>query len=258
MPNTVLVLEDSKTQARIVGSLFEKNGFKADFAQDRAEAMHKLQSRSYALLLLDVFLGEENSLDYLELYRDAAGDAPIAIMTAGKRDVPLAASVALNKARRAHVDFLLPKPFDLNDVRQICEEAERIRRRKGPIKRVLVIDDDAHARIIYRNFLEEEGFYVAESTSVEDALIRLEITRVDAILIDLIMPGIGGLTGIKVIAATWPDIPQIAMTGYTKGTDHLQSALTRGASHGLAKPFTKQALMTVITKALSSDRTVLI
>jgi len=258
MPNTVLVLEDSKTQARIVGSLFEKNGFCADFAHDRAEALHKLSSRSYALLVLDVFVGDENSLDYLELYRDASGDAPIAIMTAGKRDVPLAASVALNKARRAHVDFLLPKPFDLNDVHQICTEAERIRRRKGPIKRILVIDDDAHARIIYRNFLEEEGFYVAESTSVEDALIRLEITRVDAIMIDLIMPGIGGLTGIKVIAATWPEIPMIAMTGYTKDTDHLQNAILRGASYALAKPFPKPVLMTTINRALSSDRTILI
>jgi len=258
MPNTVLVLEDSKTQARIVGALFERNGFKADFAHDRHEALHKLSSRSYALLVLDVFVGDENSLDFLEIYRDASGDAPIAIMTAGKRDVPLAASVALNKARRAQVDFLLPKPFDIHDVHQICAEAERIRRRKGPIKRILVIDDDAHARIIYRNFLEEEGFYVAESSSVEDALIRLEITRVDAIMIDLIMPGIGGLTGIKIIGATWPDIPIIAMTGYTRDTDHLQNALQRGASHALAKPFTKPVLMTTINKALSSDRTVII
>lgn len=258
MPNTVLILEDSKTQARIVGALFEKNGFKADFAHDRFEALHKLSSRGYALLVLDVFVGEENTLDYLDAYRKAAGDAPIAIMTAGRRDMPLAGSQALNKARRAEVEFLLPKPFDINDVHQICAEAERIRRRKGPVKRILVIEDDAHSRIIYRSYLEDEGFYVAESTSVEDALVRLEITRVDVILIDLIMPGIGGMTGIKVIAATWPDVPLIAMTGYTQNPDNLHNALARGAVSALAKPFTKDVLLTEVKKALSADRTVVL
>ncbi|MFP1132498.1 response regulator [Asticcacaulis sp. W401b] len=254
MPNTVLILEDSKTQARIVGALFEKNGFKADFAHTRSEALHKLSSRGYALLVLDVFVGEENTLDYLEIYRRAASDAPIAIMTAGKRDMPLAGSQALNKARRSEVEFLLPKPFDLNDVHQICAEAERIRRRKGPVKRILVIDDDAHARIVYRSYLEEESFYVAESSSVEDALVRLEITRVDAILIDLIMPGIGGITGIKVIAATWPDVPLIAMTGYTQNPENLEKALSRGAVSALKKPFTQEVLLSEVKKALSADR----
>ncbi|UDF04967.1 response regulator [Asticcacaulis sp. AND118] len=258
MPNTILILEDSKTQARIVGTLFEKNGYKADFAHDRFEALHKLNSRGYALLVLDVFVGEENTLDYLHMYRKAAGDAPIAIMTAGKRDTPLAGSQALNKARRAEVEFLLPKPFDINDVHQICAEAERIRRRKGPVKRILVIEDDAHSRIIYRSYLEDEGFYVAESNSVEDALVRLEITRVDAILIDLIMPGIGGMTGIKVISATWPDVPLIAMTGYTQNPDNLHNALARGAISALAKPFTKDVLLTEVKKALSDDRTVVL
>ncbi|MDC7683530.1 response regulator [Asticcacaulis sp. BYS171W] len=253
MPNTVLVLEDSKTQARIVSALFEKAGFKTDIVHDRFDAWHKLKTRRYFLILLDVFIGEDNTLDYINDYRALADTTPIAIMTAGQRERPLAASRALNEARRAEVEFLLPKPFDLNDVKQVCAETERIRRRKGPIQRVLVIDDDAHARIIYRNFLEEEGFYVAESASIEDALIRLEITRVDAIVSDIIMPGIGGMTGIKIISATWPDVPIIAITGYTKNTHHLEDALERGARYSLAKPFNKSQLMQLILKSLPSD-----
>ncbi|ESQ80525.1 response regulator [Asticcacaulis sp. YBE204] len=255
MPNTILVLEDSKTQARIVTALFEKAGFTTDIVHDRFDAWHRLKTRRYFLIVLDVFIGEDNTLDYINDYRALAGTTPIAIMTAGQRERPLAASRALNEARRAEVEFLLPKPFDLNDVKQVCAETERIRRRKGPMQRVLVIDDDAHSRIIYRNFLEEEGFYVAESASVEDALVRLEITRVDAILTDIIMPGIGGMTGIKVFSATWPEVPIIAMTGYTKNTQHLEDALTRGATHALAKPFNKAQLMDVILKALPQDQT---
>ncbi|BBF80286.1 flagellar regulatory protein FleQ [Asticcacaulis excentricus] len=91
---------------------------------------------------------------------------------------------------------------------------------------------------------------------MEDALVRLEITRVDAILIDLIMPGVGGMTGIKVIAATWPNVPIIAMTGYAQNPENLEKAISRGAVTALTKPFTKEVLVSELKRALSDDRIV--
>lgn len=261
MTQNVLVVEDSKTQARIVETLLIKAGATVHIANDRLEALQKLKAHTFQLIVLDVFIGQDDSLDHLEAFRALAPHTPIAVMTAGQRDRPLAASQALNRARRSDVDFLLPKPFDLDDIRQICEEAGRIQRRKGPVKRILVIDDDAHSRIIYRNFLEDEGFYVAESPSVEDALLRLEMTRIDAVLTDIVMGGIGGLTGIKIINATWPAIPIIAMTAYLKNGDVLQDAMLKGAKLSIRKPFNQLQLLQVVNRAMaqySDDNTVLI
>ena len=126
MAKTVLILEDSPTQASIVSNLFKRAGYVPVVAHDEAGAVNELKTRTCDLLVFDVFVGGSNTLEHLDIYRGLAPDAPIAIMTAGRRDDPLAASAALNKARRAKVDFLLPKPFHYDDILQICEDAARL------------------------------------------------------------------------------------------------------------------------------------
>ncbi|MFT4075334.1 MAG: response regulator [Asticcacaulis sp.] len=250
MSDYVLILEDSKTQAHIVGGLFEKCGLIADYAHDINSAIKKLGQRGYSLIVLDVFVGVDNTLDHLPRLRKLAPNAPVAIMTAGRRDQPLAASQALNQARRAKVDFLLPKPFSLEDIRQVVEETQYIRRHRRQFIKVLIIDDDTTTRMIYRSYLENEGYFISESSSVEEALGRLDITRVDLVLTDLVMDGIGGLAGIRIISSTWPDVPIIAMTGYTREGDALQSAVQKGAALALAKPFGQDQLLEAVNKCL--------
>ncbi len=254
MSDYVLILEDSKTQAHIVGGLFEKCGYIADYAHDIAGAQKKLKLNSYNLIVLDVFVGLDNTLDHLPRLRKLAPNTPIAIMTAGRRDQPLAASHALNQARRAKVDFLLPKPFILEDIRQVIEEASYIRQHKRQFVKVLIIDDDTTTRMIYRSYLENEGFFISESATVEEALGRLDITRVDLVLTDLIMEGIGGLAGIRIISATWPDVPIIAMTSYVQDGENLQSALQKGAAIALAKPFGREELLEAIKNCLETPQ----
>ena len=123
MSRSVLILEDSAIQARIISKLFERAGFTPCHVPDHASAIRELKTQSFALLVLDVYVGGSNTLEQLDIIRALAPDTPIAIMTAGRRDDPLAASAALNKARRAKVDFLLPKPFHYDDILQICQDA---------------------------------------------------------------------------------------------------------------------------------------
>ncbi len=122
MALSVLILEDSKTQATIISKMFEKAGFAATCVPTEEEALALLKSQSFQLLVLDVFVDGHNTLDDLPLYRDLAAGVPIAIMTAGHMANPESGADALNKARRQRVMFLLPKPFYFDDVKQICED----------------------------------------------------------------------------------------------------------------------------------------
>ena len=124
MPRHVLILEDSRTQAIIISKMFQKAGYEATCVVDATEALEQLKSRSFDFLVLDVFIESRNTLDDLEAYRELANNAPIAIMTAGQIDNAEAGAAALNKARRARVNFLLPKPFYFDDVKQICEDVD--------------------------------------------------------------------------------------------------------------------------------------
>ena len=74
---------------------------------------------------------------HLSEFRALKPDVPIAVMTAGRDTKMDGASAALNRARRANVDFLLPKPFDLTDIQQI-----RIALDAAAIKRSISVEND--------------------------------------------------------------------------------------------------------------------
>ncbi|MDV6331677.1 response regulator [Asticcacaulis sp. 201] len=131
MSRRVLILEDSRTQAIIISKMFQRAGYEAICVVDQADALAQLRTQSFGLLVLDVFIEARNTLDDLEVYREMAPQVPIAIMTAGQIDNPDAGATALNKARRARVNFLLPKPFFYDDVKQVCEDVDAFWTRNG-------------------------------------------------------------------------------------------------------------------------------
>ncbi len=124
MNTSILILEDSRTQAAIISKMFQKAGFTPVCASDADEARARLRSESFCLLVLDVFIENSNTLDQLDTFRALAPGVPIAIMTAGHDGDSEAGAGALNKARRHRVNFLLPKPFYYDDVCQVCADVE--------------------------------------------------------------------------------------------------------------------------------------
>lgn len=120
----VLILEDSRTQATIISKMFQRVGYATACVVTAEEAQEQLKAGAFDLLLLDVFVESHNTLDDLQVYRDLAPHVPVAIMTAGQIDNPDASAESLNKARRARVNFLLPKPFYFDDVKQICGDVD--------------------------------------------------------------------------------------------------------------------------------------
>ena len=133
----ILILEDSTTQSRIIAKMFGKLDFAVTAVADQATFVKRLCDESWDLLLIDVFIEGENSLEHLSECRALKPDVPIAIMTAGRDTMMDGASAALNRARRAHVDFLLPKPFDLIDIRQIRTELDAL-----AAKRAIRVEDN--------------------------------------------------------------------------------------------------------------------
>lgn len=118
MTPSVLIIEDSLTQAKLIGRMFERAGFALGLATSRLNALQELARQTWCLLVVDVFMTDENSLNHIDDYRRAALNTPIAVMTAIHKGAPLAASHSLNAARRAKLDFILPKPLRFEDIRQ--------------------------------------------------------------------------------------------------------------------------------------------
>ncbi len=134
----VLILEDSSTQSRIISKMFARMDFDVTAVPDQPAFLKQLCDQDWDLLAIDVFINGQNSLEHLNDFRALKPDVPIAVMTAGRDARMDGASAALNRARRAEVDFLLPKPFNLVDVQQIRRALDA-----AAINRSIQVESDA-------------------------------------------------------------------------------------------------------------------
>jgi two-component system response regulator (stage 0 sporulation protein F) len=116
-------------------------------------------------------------------------------------------------------------------------------------QRVLVVDDKPAVRQMVADVLREEGFEVVEATNGVEALWRLKSERMDAAVLDLRMPRLGGLEALRRIRALDPGLKVVIMTSYPEAIR--EQAASLGAAAVLAKPFEMRELL----QALGSETT---
>jgi two-component system nitrogen regulation response regulator GlnG len=115
---------------------------------------------------------------------------------------------------------------------------------------IWVVDDERSIRWVLERALAQEGLAV---TCFEDgqALLRnLEISRPDAIVSDIRMPGIDGLDLLHKIKQKYPDLPVIIMTAHSD-LDSAVSSIQGGAFEYLPKPFEVDEAVSIVKRALS-------
>jgi DNA-binding NtrC family response regulator len=103
------------------------------------------------------------------------------------------------------------------------------------MKRILIIDDEPNARLNFRLALEVEGYQVAEAPSGPTALEKLSAEQFDLALLDLRMPGVGGLELLEKMRAKGILTPVIIITAYGSVPDAVH-AMKLGAIDFLEKP----------------------
>jgi two-component system KDP operon response regulator KdpE len=114
--------------------------------------------------------------------------------------------------------------------------------------KILVVDDEPHIRRVMRVILAGQGYQIVEARSGEGALEKLREFLPDLVLLDLNMPGMGGLETCRTIRAT-SDVPIIVLT-VRSGEDDKVEALDAGADDYVTKPFGKKELLARIRAAL--------
>jgi two-component system cell cycle response regulator len=121
--------------------------------------------------------------------------------------------------------------------------------------RILVAEDSLVVRTVVCDQLEEEGYEVVQAVDGESALVQCALTKPDAILLDIEMPG---LDGHQVLARLkndpeLSDIPVVFLTGRTS-TDEMVAGLRAGAHDYLKKPFEPAELIARIGGAVRIKR----
>jgi two-component system KDP operon response regulator KdpE len=114
--------------------------------------------------------------------------------------------------------------------------------------RILVVDDEPQIRRVLRATLTAQGYEVQDARTGEDALMSVRNSRFDLILLDMNMPGIGGLETCRSIRSG-SEVAIIMLTVHDAEQDKV-AALDAGADDYITKPFSMPELLARIRAAL--------
>ena len=116
------------------------------------------------------------------------------------------------------------------------------------MKTILVVDDEQGMTLGLEMILSDAGFRVLKAATGEEALLIVKDFTPDLVLMDIMMPGLGGLETLKLlrIHPDYKNLPVIMMSGarpFAKQADY-------GWTEFVMKPFSGEQLLSVISKFL--------
>jgi DNA-binding NtrC family response regulator len=123
----------------------------------------------------------------------------------------------------------------------------------APPVSVLVIDDDESIRLGCVESLKQEGFVVRSANNGKAGLELAREEAFDVAIVDLKMPGIGGMTVLERLRQDAPDTQVIMITGYAT-IESAVVAIRMGAYDYLPKPFSVDMLNAVVKRAIERRR----
>jgi nitrogen regulation protein NR(I) len=118
-------------------------------------------------------------------------------------------------------------------------------------KQVLIVDDEPNLRKILSAQLTRDGYDVLTAEDGEQGLAALKEHHIDLVITDLKMPKVDGMALLKRALVDEPDLPIILITAH--GTiDTAVEALKAGAFDFVTKPFDKDEVRQIVSKALKT------
>ena len=119
---------------------------------------------------------------------------------------------------------------------------------------ILVVDDDKIARLLLRRFLDGEGYQVLEAENGPDALQILQETPVDLVVLDVVMPGMSGISVCSRIHELRISPPPVLIMTSIENDKEVDQVFEAGAVDYIRKPFPWTLLLNRIRHILSAHK----
>jgi DNA-binding response OmpR family regulator len=116
-------------------------------------------------------------------------------------------------------------------------------------RRIMVVEDDRLVQLAVAEHLRRVGYAVVACGSGEEALEQLAQREADAVVLDLDLPGIDGLTTLERARARWPGLKVVLCSA--RHLFERDEALRRGAVDFVPKPFCFRFLDAVLARVLA-------
>jgi signal transduction histidine kinase/CheY-like chemotaxis protein len=175
----ILVLEDDRQTLFLYERYLRGAGFQIVPARSIDDAREALRRVRPAAIVLDVMLEGETSWAFLAELKASADtrDIPALVVTITNRE---------DRARALGADEFFVKPLDQE---WITRKLQQLARRSGPIRTILVVDDDEVARYMLRRQLAGTDYRIIEAASGAQGLRLAQTASPQAIFLDFVLPG---------------------------------------------------------------------
>jgi DNA-binding NtrC family response regulator len=117
-------------------------------------------------------------------------------------------------------------------------------------REILIVDDDRSVCESLSDLLRGKGYGVSVVTDPAAAVAAIDTHKTELALVDLRMPGIGGIELLRLIKSRMPDLPVVIITGFAT-VDTAVAAMKYGAADVFTKPIKSSALLSQIQRILS-------
>jgi CheY-like chemotaxis protein len=257
-PATILCVDDEPEVLELLNEHFGLQGFVVLTATNGVEAFLQAKQWMPRAVVMDLFMPRLGGIGALARIKALDQGIAVILVSGMGNALDLVTEAGLS------VDAALPKPLDLP---KLSEALARVgvmapaalaagydSQPTRPIRaRVLVVDDELEVRKMVSEHLRDNGYEVIEAADGEEALARMPEYRPNIVLLDLMMAGIGGMETLRRVKAMAPETCVIVVTA-VEDIETAQTALGRGASDYVTKPFSRKYLDSVLEVHLLMDR----
>src|SRR4051812_12862778 len=197
----ILVCEDDRDVARLLGLMLEREGYQVDVAHNGAQARRLLRQRSYAALTLDLVLPDQDGVTLIrELRREeATSRLPIVVVSVRAQE----GAAELNGGALGVVDWLV-KPIDEDRLMLAVERA--VRSSLGGRAHILHVEDDPDLQRVVAAIVDGDA-RVEQALNLSEARERLACERFDLVILDLALPDGSGLELLPELGSLDPPTP---------------------------------------------------
>jgi CheY-like chemotaxis protein len=239
----VLVVDDSFVDAKVLSNRLKAEGYEVLIAQDGAAAVSTARKQKLDLIFLDVLYppdvahGGGVSWDGFLIMNwlrrmDEAKNVPVIFVTGADSEK------YRQRALQAGAANFFSKPIKVDELMTGVKLALGQATPEPAItakKTVLFVDDEGDWRMVAGECLRDAGFNILTAKDEAEALRRMEIVKLDAIILDLNLGGQNGLLLMELLKLKHPGVPILIYTGMENDNKAIQEMLKSGAKKYLRK-----------------------
>ncbi len=229
---TILLVDDDAILGEVLRNRLEEEGYACLWESDGEKGLETMRAVHPDLLLLDIVMPNMNGYEVLEVINRDASLVSIPVIVISNSGQPVEIERILGLGVK---DYIVKAQFSPEEVITkikkiigggIQPNAETNPSKKSPAEtKLLIVEDEVMLSDIASDRFRHDGYQVFNACDGKEALVKAKEVHPDLILLDLIMPGIGGFDVLRTLKANpaTASVPVVIFSNLAQESDILES-----------------------------------